>query len=408
MFDTTLHVVGGVYEERCICPAWDAIYGSAGRAAMAINSLGQAVKLYAYMDEQVQLQFQGLSCLCQNLSIAPKTASQHVKFRYLHDLATPEIFGVQHPQLSPISVKEEHVLRFGMLEGDAVVHAESAVYDPQNQGSTTTFSANGSTAKRLALVLNLVEARKLSGCLHASAEECAEVLRAEQAAEVVVIKMGPNGALVASASGMQSVPAYRSESVWKIGSGDVFAATFAHGWMGRSLSPDQAADMASKATAVYCETRQFATPKNFDSFKLIPIKPSQQYREGRRPKVYLAGPFFDLAQLWMIEQARLNLQEAGLDVFSPFHDIGLGSANDVAVKDLKALESCDIVFALTDGADTGTVFEVGYAVAIKKPVVVFSQRESQESLKMMEGTGCVLCKDYATAIYKTQWAAAEL
>jgi ATP-dependent protease HslVU (ClpYQ) peptidase subunit len=408
MHESTLHVVGGVYEERCISPAWDAIYGSAGRAALAISSLGYKVELHSYMDAQVLEQFQGLSCLREGFRISPTTSSSRVKFRYLHDLATPEIHLSQPARMPPIVVETDHVLRFGMLEGEAVVHAKRAVYDPQNQGSTTSFRENGSTAEQLALVLNLVEARKLSGLAQASAEECADAIRTQKKAEVIVVKMGPKGALVASGAGVQYVPAYKSHAVWKIGSGDVFAATFAHAWMGLSLTPVEAAVMASKATAVYCGTKEFATKRDLESFALGPVQPSERFLEGFRPKAYLAGPFFDLPQLWMVEQARLNLREVGLEVFSPFHDIGLGSANDVAAKDLEALDSCDIVFALIDGADTGTVFEVGYAVAKGIPVIAFSQREGVESLKMLEGTGCILCKDYATAIYKAQWTAAEL
>lgn len=408
MSESVIHVVGGVYEERCISPAWDAYYGSAGRAAAAINTLGHAVELHTYVDNQALLQLQGLACLRSNFAVSHVSSPQHVKFRYLHDLATPEIFGVPTTPLDSIVLNADRVLRFGMLEGDAVVHAQWAVYDPQNQGSAIPFGQNGSIATHLALVLNLVEARNMSGRSQGGAEECAKTLLEQQLAEVVVVKMGPNGALVASGSNMQYVPAYRSESVWKIGSGDVFAATFAQGWMGQALGPVEAAELASKATAVYCATREFASSEELAAAAMSPIGPSDRYRKGWQPRVYLAGPFFDLAQLWMIEQARSNLRETGLEVFSPFHDIGLGSANDVAVKDLKALDACDIVFAIADGADTGTIFEVGYAVANKKPVVVLSQRESQESLKMMEGTGCILCKDYSTAVYKALWTAAEL
>jgi nucleoside 2-deoxyribosyltransferase len=77
--------------------------------------------------------------------------------------------------------------------------------------------------------------------------------------------------------------------------------------------------------------------------------------------VYLAGPFFDLAQVWLIEQARANLREMGLEVFSPYHDIGLGSANDVVAKDLEGIDASHLVFAIADGLDPGTLYEIGYA-----------------------------------------------
>lgn len=402
-----IHVVGGVYFERCFSPDWGRYFGSAGRAAAAIGTLALDVTLHGYMSDEALEGIQTEVSLMTNVTIRPIHCDEVLRFRYLHDLATPDILGLSGSSLPPISVSEPRVLRFGMLESNANVQAEWAVYDPQNQGSTEPFALNGSKADHLALVLNLVEARKMSGLGQGTAEECASSLLQTQGAEVVVIKMGPNGALVGHGSEMHRVPAFRSNSVWKIGSGDVFAATFAAHWMGYGRSPKDAAEYASRATALYCGTRGFASHEAVQGATMAPITPSWRLA-GRKPKVYLAGPFFDLAQLWMVDQARLNLQEVGMDVFSPFHDIGLGTAHDVAAKDLIALNDCDLVFAIVDGADTGTVFEVGYAVAKDKPVIAFSQRESEESLKMLTGTNCMVCNDYATAIYKTLWKAVEL
>lgn len=57
-----------------------------------------------------------------------------------------------------------------------------------------------------------------------------------------------------------------------------------------------------RATAFYCETRSFATPESLDKFDPPAIVISERYAAGLRPTVYLAGPFFTLAQLWLIEQ----------------------------------------------------------------------------------------------------------
>jgi nucleoside 2-deoxyribosyltransferase len=53
------------------------------------------------------------------------------------------------------------------------------------------------------------------------------------------------------------------------------------------------------------------------------------------------------------------------------------------------------------------VFEIGYARALGKPVVVFAQNVSEESLKMLEGTECDICDDFVTAIYRTAWATGQ-
>jgi nucleoside 2-deoxyribosyltransferase len=122
----------------------------------------------------------------------------------------------------------------------------------------------------------------------------------------------------------------------------------------------------------------------------------------------LAGPFFTLAQLWLIEQVRDALMKFGLQVFSPYHDVGHGSADDVVGLDLDAIRGCDLLFAIGDGLDSGTLYEIGYARALDKPVVLYCENESQDSQKMMLGSGCTLVSDYVSAIYKTIWAAVGL
>jgi nucleoside 2-deoxyribosyltransferase len=126
------------------------------------------------------------------------------------------------------------------------------------------------------------------------------------------------------------------------------------------------------------------------------------------PRVYLAGPFFTLAQLWLIEQARNDLRAAGLRVFSPYHDVGVGAAQDVVSADLQGVAECDLVFAIGDGMDPGTVFEIGYARAMGKPVVVYCETGPGESLKMMQGTDCLIEADYVSAVYRTLWKAFTL
>jgi len=330
-----------------------------------------------------------------------------VGFQYLHDMAAPDIFGRPTQLYPPLLVNEEKVVRFGMLEGDAIVNSEWAVYDPQNVGSVVSFSANGSKAKHLALVLNSWEAGQMAGLPGHPPETCAPAIAQKEGAEVVVIKMGPRGAFVWTSGQVTQVPAYRTTNVWKIGSGDCFVAHFANAWMQEGRSPADAAAAASFATAYYCQHQLFPTPGLLADFKPTEIEVSAAYASGSEREIYLAGPFFDLSQVWMIEQARMNLREVGLKVFSPFHDVGRGSASDVVEKDLLAIKKAHLIFAVSDGLDAGTIYEIGYARAIGKPVVVYSERESEESLKMMEGSGCIVCSNYTTAIYSALWEAAK-
>lgn len=103
-----------------------------------------------------------------------------------------------------------------------------------------------------------------------------------------------------------------------------------------------------------------------------------------------------------------DLLAMGLDVFSPYHDVGIGSAEDVVEKDLEGVRDCDALFAIGDGLDSGTIYEIGYARALNKPVVYYAENESDQDNKMMEGSGCRITDDYVSAIYQTVWEAMVL
>jgi nucleoside 2-deoxyribosyltransferase len=388
-------------------PRWHEIFGSAGRAASAIAAMQGAVELHGYVDVQAaDVVTQRAALSPTPVTIQAVATSNPVVFDYHHGLETPRIYGADQ-KLPTLEVRSRYVVRFGMLEADAQVHGERVVYDPQNALNPRPFRENGSTAQQLALVLNQHEASLMTGKTDATVEEMAKELLQAHGATVVVIKRGPRGALVFDGTDTHAVPAYRSQEVWKIGSGDNFVAHFAHHWMQGGRSAAESADLASRATAFYCETRAFATPKSLAQFNPAPIEVSKRYAAGWRPTVYLAGPFFTLAQLWQVEQTRDNLSSMGLTVFSPYHDVGLGSAEDVVLADLEGIKKADLVFAIGDGLDSGTIYEIGYARALNKPVVFYCENEGEESKKMMEGSDCILVKDYVSAVYQTLWLAAS-
>lgn len=397
-------IVGGVYRERCMRPAWDEIYGSAGRAATAIARFGGQVELHARVDTESQIVVDARAA-AEGFQFVATPAGAGVTFEYIHGLSRPHIRGAS-ASTSRMEITADKVLRFGMIDGTAVVDAEYAVFDPQNATDIESFRDNGSRARHLALVLNQYEANLLvPGSRELSVEELAGALATQESAEVIIIKMGPLGALVYDNGAISTIPVYRTKRVWKIGSGDTFAAHFAYGWMEAGLSAHEAALLASRATAFYCENQGFPDPTLLANYNPQPLQPSSRYRGGYRPKVYLAGPFFTLAELWIIGQARRDLFALGVQVFSPYHDVGVGSAEDVVEKDLEGVRECDALFAIGDGLDSGTIYEIGYARALNKPVVFYAENESDEDKKMMEGSDCQITDDYVSAIYQTVWAA---
>lgn len=291
--------------------------------------------------------------------------------------------------MQPIQIQADKVIRFGMLEGDAIVDAEMCVYDPQSAYLPVGFGTNGSKAKRLAIVANSGEVKALGDADDLVA--AAIKLRETENAEVVVAKRGLDGALVIYEGGVAHVPAFAIDSAQTIGSGDVFVAVFSKEWMYENSTPVEAALAASKATA------------NFIEDSVLPVDLNDHGRKEVKKgtgKVYLAGPFFSMGQRWLIDEARRVLMEMGLDVFSPVHDVGRGGAKEVAPKDIEAIRDCDSMLAIIDGVDSGTVFEIGYARALGKQVFGLAQSVPEEDLKMIDGSGCLMSDDFASLVIK--------
>lgn len=400
-----LTIVGGIYREICMRPQWDEVYGSAGRAASSIARLGGKVDLRSYLDADLAPAMRARA-VEEGFGLESAQLPRSAAFSYTHGLAVPQIHRPE--KQPPLHVQGDKVLRFGMLEGTAVVDADYAIYDPQNVVGPESFASNGSRAKHLALILNLYEAVQLLDEGRLEPEEITKRLAVQQGAEVVVLKMGPRGALVYHKGTHHLVPAYATSRVWKIGSGDQFAANFAYAWVEERRPPVEAAERASRATAFYAQHRGYPTVAELDAFAPAPLVVSRNYEKGRVPTVYLAGPFFTLGQLWVVEQARNCLLDMGLRVFSPYHDVGHGPAELVVGQDVEGILQSDVVLAIGDGLDSGTIFEAGYARARGIPVVFYAENESQADCKMMEGTDCFLCDDFVSAIYRTVWIAAGI
>ena len=397
-----IDIIGGVYDERCQFPIWRQTFGSGGRAAAVIACLGSQARLHTFCSPEAKAQCLALADTF-GFELASTSNAPRIAFDYFHALTPVQASPSLYPLYDPgrvLRVDAELALRFGTLEGEALVHGRRVVYDPQSPNAPVPYGQNGSTASELAIVCNSTEARALSG--QTDIQSCAAALLSQ--AQVVVIKSGISGALVATQQGQTRVPAYLTDSVFPIGSGDVFSAAFAKAWLLDGQRPDDAADRASRATAMYCGSRVFPSQQRFEeeASKLtafVRIRSAEQV-----PRVYLAGPFFTMHQMWLVEVARDELTRAGLSVFSPYHDVGVdGGSNEIARRDLQGLDGCDLVFALMDTIDAGTLFEVGYAHKAGKPVVVFAGHVQSGDLTMIEGTGALVVSDFATAIYKAAW-----
>lgn len=382
-----MDIAGGVYKESCLVPEWNAEYGSGGRAAAAIAALSPGVILHTYASTPHSSGLDALTSLGVDVRVHP--ASHGIAFAYFHPLSNPHIEPRRHAitRHAPIQVSAEAVLRFGFLEGDAVVTANRAVHDPQTFVEPERFAANGSRAEELALVLNEEEARALSG--EHDVRDAARALLHYERAEVVVVKAGVRGALVAERGGdMTEVPAYRSDRVFKIGTGDVFSSVFAFEWAERKRGAPEAATLASQSVSRYCSTRRL--PLSAD-----PFLPGRPVIVDGPPVVLLVGETATIGQRYVMEEARYRLNELGATVVSPALDA-------IQQVDAKILTSALFV---ADAASADLESQLQRLLDENVPIVLFDERVGSEApTQGVESRVCAI-DDFASAVYFAFWAA---
>lgn len=397
-------VVGGTYSEICLEPIWENIYGSGFRAVDLIlnNDHSEQIEFYTCADSiDIKPHLNYYSVLYPRLKNHIYDIRKSPEFHYDYPLKTPVILprpDILSQTIVNVDAEEDNILVFGMIEASIKVNGNKVVYDPQSPVNPLAFTKMGSSAKILITIVNFDEAILMSGVKDIS--EIRNFFFSSEKCFALIIKMGAKGAIVFENKDDKGtkIPVYRTNKVWSIGSGDVFSAFFALNWFnGKEIV--ESAILASKATALYCNSKDLAILQLLNSFEF----PELTISSTPVGQIYLAGPFFTFSERWLVNQIWMVLKNMGLKVFSPYHDVGCGKADDVVHKDIKGLNESEIVFAVIDGLDSGTLFEVGYAISQGKKVVAFVQNESEESLKMLEGTNCIIEKDFTTAIYKLYW-----
>ncbi|WP_161494844.1 carbohydrate kinase family protein [Bradyrhizobium canariense] len=266
-------------------------------------------------------------------------------------------------------------MRFGFMEGDAIVDAEQAVYDPQSW-APTHFRGNGSRAERLAIVLNQAELRELGRST--DMDKAAQHVLREDRAEVVIVKCGARGAWIyGSDTKPQFVPAFRSKRVFKIGTGDIFSAVFAYHWCERGQTALEAATAASQAVSVYAETKSFA------------IACSQREPvQSINSKIAVASFGTTLADHWLREEARSALLGLGTELV------------DVPTGVSKRVLEADAVLILADGNRQSALTFAKGLKSTGLPIVAFSQKSD---VSRLASQGIFVTDDFATAIYSTIW-----
>lgn len=386
-------VVGGSYSEGCMRPDDRRLRGSGLRAAIALRRVVPDVVLQTSVSDSEALEFDAVTgAFGIKAHVVPRDSP--VTFNYFTPLSPPAIDGMDARLLGPISAADDVVLRFGMLERDQQVDLSctTLVLDPQ--GETRALPSGQPRPRRLAIVANEREIRRLGGSVDTT--RAAGLLLETTNSQAIVVKSGARGARVLTSKGEVLVGPRPTQRVHPIGSGDVFSAAFAWAFGIKGADAVEAARLASAYTSQVVSSVD--EPALADEF----APALGEFSEA--PTVYLASPFFGLGQEWLVDLVRHALVDLGAVPFSPLHDVGRGGP-EVAQKDLDGIDRSAAVLALVDGLDVGTIFEIGYAVRCGKPVVAYLDPQRSEDLTMLVGSGVEITDDLSTAVYRSVWRA---
>ena len=398
-------IIGGTYTENCNIPCVNQqLFGSGLRALALFHELNpnRQVCFKTCCSSQKEKLIRAFHSRAN--SRIDVTENVDVQFFYEHPFRVSEIYprmDTLAENKKTIEAEGDNILLFGMMEANIKVHGNIVIYDPQTANEQYLFSRTGSHAGKLIYVLNSYEARVLSR--KETIFEQRDFFFDTEKCHALIIKNGANGAYLFRGKLDEGtvIPVYKTDRVWSIGTGDIFTAYFAF-MVFDGADIHDAAIGASKAVACYSEKGTIEGITGImQSFKYSPVIPKKQ------GQIYLAGPFFSVAQLWLVGEFYKALKSEGIKVFSPLHDVGIGNAEEVTDKDVEGLNQSDVVLAIVDGLDSGTLFECGYAVAKEKKVVAFVQNESEKALQMLKGTGCDIEEDFTTAVYKSIWYAIQ-
>ncbi len=383
-----MQIVGGLYHEICMIPEWDAEFGSGGRAAAAVSNLSPGSVLHTYVSDRNSPGIGLLESL--GITLRGQPSNVRIAFSYFHPLSQPHIEPSydQIERQPPLQVSGDTVLCFGFLEGDAIVKAKRAVYDPQTALSPKTFGENGSYAEELAIVLNVLELRLITG--EDDLKLAAKRIMQEQNVSVIIVKAGAQGAIVFEPGVEEShIPAYRSSSVFKIGSGDVFSAIFTFYWAEAKMSAYYAADLASRSVARYCSTRQLPVPSGSMS-DLVAIGTSQP------GPISLEGEVNTIGGRYVLEEARFRLCELGATVIC--YELN-GIDRDAILQEPTTVLIIATVLTPNLLAKGQRAHNEGLSV------VVLAEEKVDPVFTALAGPNFTITDDFVSALYFAFWAA---
>jgi len=112
-------------------------------------------------------------------------------------------------------------------------------------------------------------------------------------------------------------------------------------------------------------------------------------------RVYIAAPFFNDRQLEIVEHIKSVLSSNNILYFSPKDESMFKQGDnpiDILNLNVEAIVDSDYIIVVTDGKDTGTIWEAGYAFGKGIPILYLwvNRREGQKFNLMLGASGNVV------------------
>lgn len=190
-----------------------------------------------------------------------------------------------------------------------------------------------------------------------------------------------------------NVPAFVTEARHSVGVGDCFDVTFL--CFKPKLGEHAALRMAALIAQSYAATSLFEVFKA-EAMRSINIPQKQllalqgitlPWEERKKINIYIAAPDFQGVDSQLIDVLANALQYHNFTPHRPVKEHGEINSNsslaqraETAAADITLLHKCAILVAVPLYADPGTYIEIGYALALGKPVIMYAPKGMPKNL----------------------------
>lgn len=200
-------------------------------------------------------------------------------------------------------------------------------------------------------------------------------------------------------SEVEYIPAQLGKTVNSVGVGDVYSAVLS-GLSSRDGVVEAAwrgAQVATRyAQTTYPDDLQRDTQRDaqleFATLRTL-WGTSLPWHERPKHSIYLAAPDFSYVAKPEVDRVIDSLQYHNFRLRRPVQEVGelprnasLGDRQAAFARDIELLRECAAVLAVPIGRDPGTLVEVGWALAMSKPVVIFDPRDENNNTMVVAGS----------------------